>query len=108
MGKEDRRDMISEAVRVTKSGGVIMVNFVHRYWSFRHFLSFMKNYVSWAREKLRGIRTELGDYTEVIGSTPIRFHALQSERLYNSFAEKTSSHRCGESITGSFRIGSSL
>jgi hypothetical protein len=34
--------MISEAVRVTKSGGVIIVNFVHRYWSFRHFLSFMK------------------------------------------------------------------
>ena len=80
--------MISEAVRVTKSGGVIIVNFVHRYWSFRHFLSFMKNYVSWAGEKLRGIRTELGDYTEVIGSTPIRFHAFTIREALQLFRRK--------------------
>ncbi len=76
MGKEDRREIISEAVRVTKSRGIVTVNFVHRYWSLRHLLSFTKYYVSWAREKLLRKRTELGDYTEVIGSTPIRFHAF--------------------------------
>ena len=88
MGKEDRREMISEAVRVTKSGGVIIVNFVHRYWSFRHLLSFMKNYVNWAREKLRGVRTELGDYTEVIGNTPIRFHAFTIREAQQLFRKK--------------------
>jgi hypothetical protein len=36
----------------------------------------MKNYVNWAGEKLLRKRTELGDYTELIGSTPIRFHAF--------------------------------
>ena len=74
--KEDRLEMISEAVRVTKPGGTVIVNFVHRYWSFKHLLSFMKYYVNWAREKLLGRRTEFGDYTEVIGSTPVRFHAF--------------------------------
>ena len=44
MGKEDRRQVMSEAVRVTKSRGVVIVNFVHRYWSFRHLLGFMKYY----------------------------------------------------------------
>src|SRR2546425_5383962 len=88
MGKEDRRDMISEAVRVTKSGGVIIVNFVHRYWSFRHFLSFTKNYVNWAREKLRGVLTELGDYTEVIGTMPIRFHAFTIREAQQLFRKK--------------------
>jgi SAM-dependent methyltransferase len=88
MGKEDRREMISEAVRVTKSGGVVIVNFVHRYWSFRHFLSFMKNYMNWAREKLRGVRTELGDYTEIIGSTPIRFHAFTIREALQLFRKR--------------------
>jgi len=36
----------------------------------------MKNYVNWAGEKLLRKRTELGDYTEHIGSAPIRFHAF--------------------------------
>ena len=76
MGKEDRREVISEAVRVTKSKGAVIVNFVHRYWSFRHFLGFMKYYVSWVREKLLRKRIELGDYTEVIGSSPVKFHAF--------------------------------
>ena len=88
MGKEDRREMISEAVRVTKPGGVIIANFVHRYWSFRHSLSFMKNYVGWAREKLRGIRTELGDYTEIIGRTPIRFHAFTIREARQLFRQR--------------------
>jgi SAM-dependent methyltransferase len=76
MGKQDRREMISENVRVVKTSGIAVVNFVHRYWSFKHFLGFTKNYVNWAKERLRRIRTELGDYTEVIGNTPIRFHAF--------------------------------
>jgi ubiquinone/menaquinone biosynthesis C-methylase UbiE len=74
--KEDRQEMISEAVRVTKPEGVVIVNFVHRYWSFTHLLRFTKYYVNWAREKLLRKITELGDYTEPIGSTPVRFHAF--------------------------------
>ncbi len=73
---EDRLKIISEAVRVTRSGGVVLVNFVHRYWSFRHLFSFMKYYANWAWEKLLRRRTELGDYTEVIGRAPVRFHAF--------------------------------
>ncbi len=86
--KEDRLKIISEAVRVTTPEGVVVVNFVHRYWSFRHLLSFMKNYVSWAREKLLGKRTELGDYTEIIGSTPIKFHAFTIREAQHLFPKK--------------------
>lgn len=74
--KRDRLEIITEAIRVTRPGGIVIVNFVHRYGSFRHLFSFMKYYVSWAGEKLLRRRTELGDYTEVIGSTPVRFHAF--------------------------------
>jgi len=88
MGKEDRREMMSEAVRVTRPRGIVIVNLVHRYWSFKHFLSFMKNYVSCAREKLRGIRTELGDYTEVIGRTPLKFHAFTIREALQLFPKK--------------------
>lgn len=76
MRKEDRREMISEAVRVAKSRGTVIVSFVHRYWSFRHFLVFMKYYVTWVGEKLHRKRTELGDYTEIIGRKLVRFHAF--------------------------------
>ena len=86
--KEDRLEMISEAVRLTKSAGVVIVNFVYRYWSFRHFLSFMKYYMSWAGEKLFRRRTELGDYTEVIGNTPIRFHAFTIREALQLFRKR--------------------
>ncbi len=86
--KEERQGIISEAVRTTKLGGVVMVNFVHRYWSFRHLFSFMKNYLNWATEKLRGTRTEFGDYTEIIGATPIRFHAFTIREARQLFRQK--------------------
>jgi hypothetical protein len=108
MGKENRREMISEALRVTKSGGVIIVNFVHRYWSFRHFLSFTKNYVNWAREKLLGIRTELGDYTEVIGNTPIRFHAFTIREALRLFRKKSIKLSVYRKHNRPFQIGFSL
>jgi SAM-dependent methyltransferase len=85
---EDRREMISEAVWVTKPEGIVIVNFVHRYWSLRHLLGFLKYYVNWAREKLHGIQTELGDYTEIIGSTPVRFHAFTIREALQLFPKK--------------------
>jgi SAM-dependent methyltransferase len=88
LDRKDRLEMISEAVRVTRPGGVVTVNFVHRYWNFRHFLSFTKHYVSWAREKVLRRRTELGDYTEVIGSTPVRFHAFTIKEALHLFPQK--------------------
>jgi len=88
MGREDRRELVSEAVRVTKSGGTVVVNFVHRYWSAKHLLSFTKHYVNWAKEKLQGIRTELGDYTEMLGNTPIRFHAFTIREALALFPKK--------------------
>ncbi len=86
--KEDRREMISEAVRLTTPGGIVIVNFVHRYWSFRHFLGFMKYYVNWASEKLLRRRTELGDYTEIIGSLPFRFHAFTIREARQLFPQR--------------------
>jgi hypothetical protein len=44
--------------------------------------------VNWAREKLLRKRTELGDYTEVIGSTPIRFHAFTIREAMRLFPQK--------------------
>ena len=87
--KEDRLEMISEAVRVTRPEGVVIVNFVHRYWSLRHLLSFMKYYVNWAKEKLLRKRTELGDYTEVIGNMPIRFHAFTIREALQLFRKRS-------------------
>ncbi len=88
MERKDRLEMISEAVRVTRSGGVVIVNFVHRYWNFRHFLSFMKYYLDWAQEKLLRRRTEFGDYTEVIGSVLLRFHAFTIREALQLFPQK--------------------
>ena len=86
--KEDRREMISETVRVTRPEGIVIVNFVHRYWTFRHLLSFMKYYVNWARKKLLRKRTELGDYTEIIGGTPIMFHAFTIREARQLFPKR--------------------
>ncbi len=86
--KEDRLEMISEAVRVTRPKGIVIVNFVHRYWSIRHLLSFTKYYANWAKEKLLRKRTELGDYTEVIGNTPIRFHAFTIREARQLFRKR--------------------
>ena len=86
--KEDRLEIISEAVRVTRSGGIVLVNFVHRYWSFRHFFSFMKYYANWASEKFLWRRTEFGDYTEVIGRAPVRFHAFTIREALKLFPKK--------------------
>ena len=88
MERKDRLEVISEAVRVTRSRGVVVVNFVHRFWNFRHFLSFMRYYVDWARERLFRKRTELGDYTEVIGSVPVRFHAFTIREALRLFPKK--------------------
>ncbi len=76
MRREDRVSLLQEAARVTRPGGFILVNFVHRYWSLKGFFSFLKNYWMWITEKAAGKRTELGDYREVIAGTPIRFHAF--------------------------------
>ena len=62
MGREDRVSLIQEATRVARPGGLIIANFVHRYWSLKSFLSFLRNYWMRIREKAAGKSTELGDY----------------------------------------------
>ena len=76
MRREDRVAFISEMVRVTRPGGWIIVNFVHRYWNLTGFFKFIKNYWMWIIEKASLKKTELGDYVEKIGRTPVRFHAF--------------------------------
>lgn len=76
MSREDRISLIRDGVRVLKPGGVMIVNFVHRYWSMKSFFSFFRNYWMWISEKMVGKRTEFGDYVEKIGRKPIRFHAF--------------------------------
>ncbi len=88
MGREDRVSLIREAVSVTRPGGLILVNFVHRYWSLKGFFSFFKNYWMWITEKATGKRTELGDYREAIAGTPIRFHAFTIREAKSLFPEK--------------------
>ncbi len=83
LGRQDRASIISEALRVTKTGGTLVVNFVGRHWSFRGSLAFLKHYFTWVREKLSGKRTEFGDYVEMLGESLVRFHAftLREARL---------------------------
>ncbi len=76
MQREDRRDVIAEAVRVTKVGGTTIVCFVHRYWSLKGFFAFLRHYLVWAADRIAGRKAEVGDYTENIGGTPIKFHAF--------------------------------
>ncbi|HLE65063.1 MAG TPA: class I SAM-dependent methyltransferase [Candidatus Bathyarchaeia archaeon] len=76
MVKADRLAVIAEALRVTKAGGTVVNCFVHRYWNLKSFLAFLRNYWVWFAEKVDGKRTELGDYVENIGGTPVRFHAF--------------------------------
>jgi SAM-dependent methyltransferase len=76
MSREDRICLIHEGARVLKPGGLMIVNFVHRYWGLKSFFSFFRNYRMWISEKTTGKRTEFGDYVERIGRTPIRFHAF--------------------------------
>ncbi len=88
MQREDRVSLLQEAVRVTRPGGLILVNFVHRYWSLKGFFSFFKNYWMWITEKATGKRTELGDYREAIAGTSIRFHAFTIREAKSLFPEK--------------------
>ena len=76
MERPDRKAILSEATRVTNVGGLVVFNFVHRYWSLRGLLGFLKHYWMWAREKMAQQRTELGDYVERIESSPVSFHAF--------------------------------
>jgi SAM-dependent methyltransferase len=76
MEPKDRIAFILEAVRMTRPGGMIVVNFVHRYWNLVGFMRFLRHYWMWMIEKLTRKRTELGDYVEDVGGTPIRFHAF--------------------------------
>ncbi len=88
MQREDRASLLQEAVRVTRPGGLILVSFVHRYWSLKGFFSFLKNYWMWITEKATGKRTELGDYREVIAGTPVRFHAFTIREAKSLFPKK--------------------
>lgn len=89
MQRDDRVSLLHEAVRVTRPGGLILVNFVHRYWSLKGFLSFFKNYWMWIAERATGKRTELGDYREVIAGTAIRFHAFTIREAKSLFPKKS-------------------
>ena len=89
--RRGRAIMVKEAVRVTKPGGLIIVNFVHRYWSLKSFLSFFKHYWMWLREKVTGKKTEFGDYIEKIGQTPIRFHAFTIREAKSLFPRNSTS-----------------
>jgi SAM-dependent methyltransferase len=88
MSREDRVSLIREGVRAVKPGGLLIVNFVHRYWSLKSFFSFFGNYWMWIREKAAGKKTELGDYVEKIGRTPIRFHAFTIREAESLFPKK--------------------
>jgi len=88
MCRRDRVSLIREGVRVAKPGGLVIVNFVHRYWSLKGFVSFFRNYWMWISEKAAGKRSELGDYIEKIGRTPIRFHAFTIHEAKSLFPRK--------------------
>jgi SAM-dependent methyltransferase len=88
MSREDRVSLTREGLRVLKPGGLLILNFVHRYWSPKSFLSFLRNYWMWIVEKGGGKRTELGDYVEKIGLAPIRFHAFTIREAKSLFPKK--------------------
>lgn len=88
LNESDRRVSVDEATRVARLNGNILVSFVHRYWSLRGLVSFLKHYLKWAMEKISGKRTELGDYVELIGGEPIRFHAFTIREATSLFSKK--------------------
>jgi len=88
LNESDRRVSVDEATSVARLNGIILVSFVHRYWSLRGFVSFLKHYLKWAMEKISGKRTELGDYVELIGGEPIRFHAFTIREATSLFSKK--------------------
>ena len=86
MKKNDRLAIVAEAIRVTKAGGVVVNCFVHSYWNLKGLLAFLQNYLIWFVEKMTQKKTELGDYVENIGGTPVRFHAFtvrEARSLYS-------------------------
>ena len=89
MKKADRLSAVSEALRVTEAGGVVVNCFVHRYWNIKGFLSFLKHYWIWFAEKMAQKRTELGDYIESIGGTPIRFHAFTVREATSLYSKES-------------------
>lgn len=87
MSRKDRQAIILEATRLTKPGGLIVFNFVHRYWNTAGFLKFLRYYWMWIMEKTSGKRTELGDYVENFGRTQIRFHAFTIREARSLFPQ---------------------
>lgn len=88
LNESERKVSVDEATKVARLNGTILVSFVHRYWSVRGLVSFLKHYMRWAMEKVSGKRTELGDYVEVVGGGPIRFHAFTIREATSLFSKK--------------------
>lgn len=87
MTKYDRERNPWEAARVVRFQGVVLFSFVHRYWCLKGFFVFLQHYVMWAREKVVGRRTELGDSVELIQGTLVRFYAFTLRQAKTIFPE---------------------
>jgi SAM-dependent methyltransferase len=88
LSKRDRESIVTEALRVTESGGTALFNFVHRYWNLRGLIKFLRYHGACVEKKLRGKRAEWGDYWEIIGNKKISFHAFTIREARSLFPSR--------------------
>lgn len=83
IGRRERTSIIEEIVRTIKDNGIVIVEFVHRYWKPRDLLVWAYRYVATTAQKLFGKTVEFGDYTETIRvdeeEEELRFHAFTTK-----------------------------
>jgi ubiquinone/menaquinone biosynthesis C-methylase UbiE len=89
MHAKDRRLMLDEMTSTTKPNGTIIVELVHRYWSFKDLLTWTWRYIATAWKKFGGLLAEYGDYTETYQMdsrhVKLTFHAFTTHEAQKLF-----------------------
>jgi SAM-dependent methyltransferase len=86
--RKDRESIVCESLRVANCKGMLIFNFVHRYWSVWGFIKFLRYYWAWGWKRLVGERIEFGDYWESIGTTKVWFHGFTIPEAKSLFPPK--------------------